>query len=379
MRIAIPRPANRIHVFALLALIFLFTGIVLTALFWVPAGKLKISTELSPATTLEGLLKNGKTVFVSPEYIPLIPTARRSAMISPGETALAMKSASEFLKLNRKHRFTHILLSGSPSSRPLIDSLSSTPLWVLTDVEPWGYLFASPGAPTWTLPSRSILEKKYPGTEERTLWMIGTAGNLAAIHHWEEAGQLLAEAEQSRCFPSLVLGARSSIAASQGRWQEALTLSRQALAKDPSNRSARQTLVRSLIECNRTDEALDEARALTNGNGEDQQSLFLLARAANASGSNTEEIEALEKLTTLARSDGQPLGVILTYLGQAKAKMGRRGEALRAFQLAVVSPELSTQQRAMIREIMDHIMVDEKSSTTLPDVMTPEASPEHSR
>jgi tetratricopeptide (TPR) repeat protein len=208
--------------------------------------------------------------------------------------------------------------------------------------------------------------------------MIGTAGNLAAIHHWEEAGQLLDEAEQSRCFPSLVLGARSSIAASQGRWQEALTLSQQALAKDSSNRSARQTLVRSLIECNRTDEALDEARALTNGNGEDQQSLFLLARAANASGSNTEEIEALEKLTALARSDGQPLGVILTYLGQANAKMGRRGEALRAFQLAVVSPELSTQQRAMIREIMDHIMVDEKSSTTLPDV-TPEALPGHSR
>jgi tetratricopeptide (TPR) repeat protein len=137
-------------------------------------------------------------------------------------------------------------------------------------------------------------------------------------------------------------------------------------------------LVRSLIECNRTDEALDEARALTNGNGEDQQSLFLLARAANASGSNTEEIEALEKLTALARSDGQPLGVILTYLGQANAKMGRRGEALRAFQLAVVSPELTTQQRAMIREIMDHIMVDEKSSTTLPDV-TPEALPGHSR
>jgi tetratricopeptide (TPR) repeat protein len=346
-------------------------------LFWTPGGELKNSSALSPATTLEALVANGKTVFVSPEYIPLIPDARRSLMTSPEEAALAMKSASEFLKLNRKQRFTHILLSGSPSSRTLLDSLSTTPLWVLADVEPWGYLFAPPGATPWTLPSSSTLEKKYPRSKDRTLWMIGTAGNLAAINHWEEAGQLLDEAEHLRDFPSLVLGAKSSIAASQGRWQEAMTLSRQALAKDPSNSSARETLVRSLIECGRTDDALDEARTVANGNSENQQALFLLARAANASGSNTEEIEALEKLTAHARRDGQPLGVILTYLGQANAKMGRRGDALRAFQLAVVSPELSTQQRAMIREIMDHIMVDEKPSTTLPDV-TPEASPAHS-
>lgn len=377
MRIALPRSVNPVHAVALVALIILLAGFVFTMLFWTPGGELKNSSALSPATTLEALVANGKTVFVSPEYIPLIPDARRSLMTSPEEAALAMKSASEFLKLNRKQRFTHILLSGSPSSRTLLDSLSTTPLWVLADVEPWGYLFAPPGATPWTLPSSSTLEKKYPRSKDRTLWMIGTAGNLAAINHWEEAGQLLDEAEHLRDFPSLVLGAKSSIAASQGRWQEAMTLSRQALAKDPSNSSARETLVRSLIECGRTDDALDEARTVANGNSENQQALFLLARAANASGSNTEEIEALEKLTAHARRDGQPLGVILTYLGQANAKMGRRGDALRAFQLAVVSPELSTQQRAMIREIMDHIMVDEKPSTTLPDV-TPEASPAHS-
>ena len=79
----------------------------------------------------------------------------------------------------------------------------------------------------------------------------------------------------------------------------------------------------------------------------------------------------MARLIALARRHREPLGVTLTYLGQAYAKQGERGNALRAFQEAAMAPELSDEQHRVIRELMDHIMEGNVSSSTLPSLKKP--------
>jgi lipopolysaccharide biosynthesis regulator YciM len=128
------------------------------------------------------------------------------------------------------------------------------------------------------------------------------------------------------------------------------------------------------VETGQTDEALVQARDLVNRNGENETTLFLLARTANAAHSRQEEIDALARLVSVAQSDHQPLGASLTYLGQAYAKDGQRGNALRTLQQAILAPELTGEERKQIRDVMDHLMEGNASSTTLPSLPT---SPEN--
>jgi tetratricopeptide (TPR) repeat protein len=138
-----------------------------------------------------------------------------------------------------------------------------------------------------------------------------------------------------------------------------MMLANESLVKDRTNTAARTIQVRALIECDRGDEALEQVRRLVE-KSPNQESLFLLARAANAASDQVEEISALNRLVALGAKDHQPLGASLTYLGQAYAKNGERGEALRAFQKAIEAPELSGDQRKMIKELMDHIAPEKR-------------------
>ena len=57
----------------------------------------------------------------------------------------------------------------------------------------------------------------------------------------------------------------------------------------------------------------------------------------------------------MARAQHQQLGASLTYLGQAYARDGDRGNALRSFQEAVSQPELNQEQCALLYHLIDHL------------------------
>ena len=196
--------------------------------------------------------------------------------------------------------------------------------------------------------------------------MILTAANLAAINHTDQAEQLLKMATATHELPSLLLSTKASLTASQGNWEEAATLARESLRTDRKNRGAHEILIRALVEKGLTDEALENARSLVSSQGEDEETLFLLARAANAANSRVEEIDALARLVALGKKDSQLVGPSLSYLGQAYAKNGQRSEALHTFQQAILCPELTEDERKAIREIMDHLMTGNTPSSTLP-------------
>lgn len=333
----------------------------------------------TPAPLLHELLKAKSAVFLSPEFLPLTaswPQSQSALLPSLSETASAARDKPTFWRLNREHHFAAVFLGASPAWRSLYDSLLNSPLWILSDVSPWGYLFrpTSENPTAWQLPSEKELKENWPKIHDRARFMILTAGNLALVNRLSEAEQLLDMAETTHRFPSLMRSTRASLAASRGHWEEAEKLAKEALHSDGSNRAAQEILIRALIENGHADEALDQVRELIAHEGENEASLFLLARAASAANSGKEECDALSRLVALARHDREPLGASLTYLGQAYAKQGDRGHALRSFQEAAVAPELSEEQHKMIREMMDHIMEGNRSSSTLPPLQKPPAS-----
>ena len=325
----------------------------------------------SPTLLLQELGKSGLPVFITPEFLPFIsslPAAEKEFFPSLSDSEKASLANSSFWRLNREKHYSALLIGVTPASRPLANSLLDSSLWLLSDVSPWGYLLRPnvEGTLAWQLPSQQELEKTWPGVSDRALFLILTAANLEAIDHLSDAESLLTLAAATHQHPSLLLSTQASIAASRGHWNEAVTLANKALGKDRSNRPAREILIRALIESGQTDEALEQAHELIKRNGEDETTLFLLARTANAAHSRQEEIKALERLVEVGQKDRQPLGASLTYLGQSYAKNGQRSNALRTLQQALLAPELTEDERKEIRDVMDHLMQGNVSSSTLP-------------
>lgn len=332
----------------------------------------------SPTLLLQELGKSGSPVFITPEFLPFIsslPASEKASFPSPEDSEKAALSNSSFWKLNREKHYSALLIGVSPASRPLANSLLDSPLWLLSDVSPWGYLLRPHvgGTVAWQLPSQQELEKSWPGVNDRALFLILTAANLEAIDRLSDAEYLLTLAAATHRHPSLLLSTQASIAASRGHWNEAATLANKALGKDRSNRPAREILIRALIENGQTDEALEQAHELIKHNGEDETTLFLLARTANAAHAQQEEIGALARLVEVGQKDKQPLGASLTYLGQAYAKSGQRSNALHTLQQTLLAPELTQEERKEISDVMDHLMQGNVSSSTLPPL--PSATP----
>ncbi len=315
---------------------------------------------LSPSPLIKELLRPDASIFLTPEFLPIVPLERKS-LVPPKEVSLPIaQDAKSFFSLNRRERYAAVLIGSGPAYIPLFETLSSSALWTLAEVSPWGFVFKPVGtAAPWRPPTAEEYALLVPDSRDRARWMILTAGNLAAVKRYAEATSLLDAAEKVHRIPSLSLLTRASMAASRGYWEEAAELSRQSLRSDDSNTAAREILIRALIESGRGDEALAQARKLSKERPDHIGTLFLQARAANAAGYPAEEIATLQRLVGVEKKAGEPVGGTLVYLGQALGKNGERGPAMRAFEEALASPELTEEQRRMIREVKDHISPDE--------------------
>ena len=311
---------------------------------------------------IEKALAQHQSVFLSPEYYPIIPAQDLKALPSPEEAAIATDDIANFYRLNRERHFSLLVLGTLPSSAALVRHLIDSPLWVLSDVSPWGYILL-PNVPnisakaSWSPPTTETMTRDYPDANKRAEWLIASAENLISIRRMRDAEALLKSAKDTASSgkdSAALLAAQASLAAAQGRWNDALASAREAHHSDYRNTTASEILIRALTECGHPDEALKVARQLTEQT-KNQETLFLLARAANASNSKQEEIEALRSLVSMARKQHQQLGASLTYLGQAYARDGERAQAMRTFQEAVSQPELNQEQRALLNHLIEHL------------------------
>jgi tetratricopeptide (TPR) repeat protein len=193
-----------------------------------------------------------------------------------------------------------------------------------------------------------------PEPKQRSSWLIGTAANLLAIGRNSDASALLAMASCSGSQEGERLSLLASLEASAGHWYQALNLASRALHTDKRNRTATMVLIRALAETGNPQMALTKAQEFVRVTA-DAESLFLLARVANAAGDHAVEIDALKRLVALGRKNNQPVGASLLYLGQSLARDGQRGEALRALDEAQAATELTSEQKQLIKELRDHL------------------------
>ena len=192
----------------------------------------------TPAPFLQEVLRSGSPAFLSPEFFPFVPEDRKTLLPSIKECEAAARDKTTFWKLNRDHHFEVVLLGANPAWSPLLHSLLLSPLWVLSDVTPWGYLFKPnlPGSSAWQPPAETVLKEHWPMGLDRARFMILTASNLAAINHGDEAEALLEMAAATHELPSLILSTQASLAACRGNWQEAATRARQSSRPGPIKR-----------------------------------------------------------------------------------------------------------------------------------------------
>ena len=320
---------------------------------------LRSSPPVKQISLLEKALGQHQSVFLSPEYYPIVPSQDLKFLPTQAEAITATAAIADFYRLNRERHFSLLILGTFPSSAAVVRELIDSQLWVLSDLSPWGYIL-SPNLPgtsakaSWSPPSMETLTREYPDATQRTEWQIASAENLISIRRMQVAEDLLKSAASTGKCHAALFAAQASLAAAQGRWNAALDSAREAHHSDPRNMAATEILIRALTECGHPDEALEVARQLTEQT-KNQETLFLLARAANASNSKGEEIVALRSLVSMARTQHQQLGASLTYLGQAYARDGQRSQAMRAFQEAVTQPELNQEQRALLNHLIDHL------------------------
>jgi hypothetical protein len=303
---------------------------------------------------LDQSVAGSKSIFLPPGCLALLPGNTTVRHPSPEESAGALSSPAAFHALHRIHRFDRVFLLGGPSCSTLRDHLLESPVWVLSQVMPEGYLFAPTGSPPWHPPDASEAARLHPDPAERSLWLIATAENLIAIGNLDQAAALLNLSADSPEYQSRRLAALASLEATSGHWNKALDFAMQSLRLERRNRAATLILVRALTETGHTDEALSRARELASATP-DAETLFLLARAANAAGDHSGEIQALQDLVALAAKQHQPSGASLLYLGQALARDGQRGEALRILEQTESAPELTEDQKKLIRELRTHL------------------------
>ena len=304
--------------------------------------------------TIRAISTGSKALFLPPGYLALLPKEASLRLPLPGQAAEACLSPSSFHALNRTLRFDTVFLAPGPYCTPLRDDLLTSPLWVLSDIRPEGYLFRITGSPAWHPPDAGESAGIKPDPLERSVRLTCIAENLIAIGRGEEAQALLTQASGSKGNEARRLEVLASLEAVRGHWEKALKLSKESLRINPSGRAPRMILVRSLAETGQTDEALDQARSLAREHP-DAETYFLLARAANAAGDHAGEIAALRRLVEVGKKDRQPVGASLLYLGQALARDGQRGDALRCLEEAERAPELTEEQRRLIRELRDHL------------------------
>ena len=308
-------------------------------------------------TALKQSIAGSKSIFLPPGCLALLPGNTTVRHPSPEESAGALSSPSTFHALHRAYRFDRVFLLPGPSCALLRDHLLESPVWILSRVMPEGYLFAPTGSSPWHPPDATEATRLHPDPAERSQWLIATAENLIAIGYPDQAAALLELSAGPVEYQSRRLAALASLEASSGHWNKALEFSRQSLRLERANRAAILILIRALTETGHADESLSRARDLASATP-DAETLFLLARAANAAGDHEEEISALRRLVAVAKKESQPAGASLLYLGQALARDGQRGEALRALDEAVRAPGLTEQQQRIILELRDHLAPD---------------------
>ena len=157
-----------------------------------------------------------------------------------------------------------------------------------------------------------------------------------------------------------MLAYAATFAASHKRWQDAISLSKRALASEPDFAQAQIVQALSLVEINESARAQDLVEQVLARNPDDLYTLFLSARICRTLNDYAREAEVLEKIIALSKSAGLPVINYQIYLGQAYARLGQAKPALDNYRAVLAGGQLNKEQAAEIQDAITTIETREK-------------------
>lgn len=259
----------------------------------------------------------------------------------------------------RKEKWQAVLLTGPVAEyRPLLDHLIASPDWHPMAVTNHGYLFRR--GPGLAVESLDVDAFRFGTDLETAIFLAQISERYDAIQRNTLARACMDRALQLAPDNASVLAYAATFAASHKRWQDAISLSKKALASEPDFAQAKIVQALSLLEINESARAQDLVEQVLARNPDDLYTLFLSARICRMLNDYAREAEVLEKIIALSKSAGLPVINYQIYLGQAYARMGQAKPALNNYRSVLAGGQLNKEQAAEIQDAITTIETREK-------------------
>ncbi len=297
-------------------------------------------------------------VFYPPGAHADLAKARPDLVAAADEKAFAQaaQDAQVFRELDHARQFDAVLLYGDPTTyKPLLRQLADARDFVLTWLDNEDLVFRrNTGAPGWTEADLTATVEQFKG-ENKSRFLAGAATRLIAIGQLGMARRALdGAAEDGKRLPEYW----TALGLYEGEithWADALDALGRALAIQPDFTPALTTKAQILFGARRFDEALGISEQVIAKHPDDPSMLFFHATIAHQAHAYDQEIAALKHLIEMAQAQGESVTGYRIYLGQAYAESGEAMLSLVEFQAAVRAPDVSEAQKAFAEDCMGKI------------------------
>ena len=329
-----------------------------------------------------------RPLFFTPAALPLLQKrwgewgpAFGAAAPLPGQLATefeaTLPSPKAWRVLDRKWHFGAVLLAGDPAAfRPLLDHLRHAADWTLTRVDPASYLFERSPAKAWTVAGVPPVLEGYQShsPKEQQFARIQIAHRLMFLEEMPAAKGLLEEVLAREPKSREAWTEMAYWHGMAGQWAESCQAAERALALSGSYRPAQTAKAQALEAEGRFDEALRLTRALYAAAPANPQILLLHAKVTHGAHSFQEEIEVLQRWIGLLQGRSQSVGFWQLYLGQAYAATGSALLAEEQFKAALQDTSLGESDRDFATKALDRLEMKADTVNTVSAAPTPSPS-----
>lgn len=308
---------------------------------------LRLLAPVELAEAVKALDKSEVFATASGEAFLLLLAPGAAGGVPPDQAARLVLNVPAWREALRASRWQAVLLTGPVQEyRPLLDHLIVAPDWHLAALTNQGFLFRrGPGRPAPSLDPETF---RLSTDDETALYLAQIAERYEAVRRTAEARDSIERALELAPGNASVLAHAANFAASHGRWQDAVTLSKKALARQPHFSQAKIVQALALLEIGQPDQAQDLVEQVLARQPEDLYTLFLAARISKVRNDNAHEAEILERIIALCQRQGLPALNYQIYLGQAYARLGQAEDALKNYRAVLASGQLNAEQAAEI-------------------------------
>ena len=309
--------------------------------------------------------KNPAQVEPYPSVVSRTAVAHAKTVFEPGKSPgflRAAQSPAMFRSLDRVYRFDALYLDGEPARyRELLRHFRESKDWQPVHVDPVAIVLIRSPQVVWTPDSLRIVRSQIATlpTDSQPAMLVLLANRLGTLGEMKSARTLIDDALQVAPDSAEVRAQLASWFAQTAQWNEALDHARKALALSKNLPAALTVQAQAFLALGKFEEAFNASSLLMKTPAADEpQALFLHARIAHEAHAYWHEIDALQKLLTVAEKAQAPTSAYRIYLAQALAKRSEPGdgrEAVRQLEASLAEGDLSENQKQFAEETLAQI------------------------